>query len=166
MRRTRLIPALLVLALAATLAAPASAHRTDPIDYIHEIDHAVKDTNKLRRDRGLPAFPADRAYRELTDEAVLTETLRLWNKRFNRNLKKSFWWELALCESGGNWSMKNEYHGGLSFHPLTWKEYRSKLLPKYAYLATPAEQIRVARKVQADQGWEAWPACSLRIGLR
>lgn len=157
---------MLAIGIAATLAAPASAHRTDPLDHVHEIDHAVKDTNKLRGDRGLPAFRGDLAYRELTDEAALTETLRLWKKRFNRNLKKSFWWELALCESGGNWSMKNKYHGGLSFHPLTWKEYRSKRLPKYAYLATPAEQIRVARKVQADQGWEAWPTCSLRAGLR
>ncbi|MCC6224146.1 MAG: transglycosylase family protein [Thermoleophilia bacterium] len=166
MNRTRLTSALVALALAATLAAPASAHRTDPVDYVHEIEHAIRDTNNLREDRDLPAFQVDLSYQELTDAEALLETLRLWNRRFNQNLKKSFWWELALCESGGNWSMKNAYHGGLSFHPGTWAAYRSKRLPKYAYLATPAEQIRVARRVQADQGWEAWPACSARIGLR
>ena len=166
MRCTRLTSALLAVGVAAALAAPASAHRTDPLDLVHEIEHAIADTNNLREDRGLPGFPVDLTHQEATDEAVLLETLRLWNKRFNRNLKKSFWWELALCESDGNWSMKNEYHGGLSFHPRTWAAYRSKQLPKYAYLATPAEQIRVARKVKADQGWEAWPTCSLRAGLR
>ena len=58
------------------------------------------------------------------------------------------------------------YHGGFSFHPMTWRDYRPDGLPKRAFLATPAEQIRVARLVLEDQGWEAWPACSKRFGLR
>jgi hypothetical protein len=62
--------------------------------------------------------------------------------------------------------MKGAYQGGLSFHPGTWTAYRGKWLPKFAYQATPAEQIRVARKVLADQGWDAWPACSRKLGLR
>ncbi len=147
-------------------AAPAYGHRTDPPDLAHEIDHAIKDTNALRRDLGKPEFPVDLSYQESTDEAELAAMLELWQTRFDSALKKSFWWQLALCESGGNWQMKGSYQGGFSFHPLTWAEYRGKRLPKFAYQATPAEQIRVARKVVADQGWDAWPACSLELGLR
>jgi hypothetical protein len=32
--------------------------------------------------------------------------------------------------------------------------------------ASREEQIRVAKKVQASQGWGAWPACSSKLGLR
>lgn len=131
----------------------------------------VWDTNALRREADQPAFEVDLGYRELEDEAALQELLELWAARFEKALKKSYWWKLALCESGGDWEMKadyrgQEYHGGLSFHPQTWADYRSKGLPRFAYQATPGEQIRVARKVLADQGWEAWPACSAKLGLR
>jgi hypothetical protein len=128
--------------------------------------HAIKDTNKLRQDLGKPAFEVDSTLSASTDEALLLAELELWQKRFDNALKKSHWWGLALCESGGDWEMRGRYHGGLSFHPRTWAAYRGKWLPKFAYNATPAEQIRVARKVLADQGWEAWPACSLKLGLR
>jgi hypothetical protein len=153
----------LALGAAFALAPPASAHRGAGL--VHEIDHMVSDTNALRRELGKPPLEVDLAYRELTDDGALLEVLDLWSERFDRALKKSYWWDLCLCESGGDWQMKNEYHGGLSFHPLTWAEFRSRGLPKYAYLATPGEQIRVARRVLADQGWEAWPACARKLGL-
>ncbi|MFN8185480.1 MAG: transglycosylase family protein [Gaiellales bacterium] len=142
------------------------AHRSPELGIVHEIGHMIKDTNLLRADNGKPPFPTDDSYLAASDTEVLSGILDLWSERFDRQLKKSFWWPLALCESGGNWAMKGKYHGGFSFHPLTWKEYRSKRLPKYAWQATPGEQIRVARKVQAAQGWEAWPYCSKKIGLR
>jgi hypothetical protein len=133
---------------------------------VHEIDHLIWDTNALRREAGKPAFAADFAHRELTDEEALIAVYSFWAGRFDRALKRSYWWQLCLCESGGDWTMRNQYHGGLSFHPLTWAAYRPKGIPRYAYLATPGEQIRVARKVLADQGWDAWPTCSRRLGLR
>ncbi len=148
------------------VAAPAFGHRPDPPDLAHAIDHAIKDTNALRRDLGKPEFPIDLSYLASTNEAELAAVLELWQGRFDRALRKSFWWQLALCESGGDWQMKGRYQGGLSFHSDTWTAYRGKWLPKFAYQATPAEQIRVARKVLADQGWEAWPACSRKLGLR
>jgi Transglycosylase-like domain len=157
----------MVLCVAALVAAaPASGHRLDAPGLVHEIDHAVKDANALRRDLGKPEFPVDLSYREGTDQAELAATLELWQTRFDKALKKSFWWRLALCESGGDWEMKGRYQGGFSFHRRTWAEYRGKWLPKFAYQATPAEQIRVARRVLADQGWDAWPACSRKLGLR
>ncbi|MGH0053625.1 MAG: transglycosylase family protein, partial [Sphaerochaetaceae bacterium] len=38
--------------------------------------------------------------------------------------------------------------------------------PEAAYQATREQQILVGERVQAAQGWKAWPACSLKIGLR
>jgi hypothetical protein len=158
----------IALALATSLLATgvASAHRTDPIDLAHELDHLIEDTNALRRDLGKPEFRFDVAYVDGASDDALIALLQEWQARFDRALKNSFWWDLALCESGGNWSMRGQYHGGFSFHPRTWRDYRPDGLPKRAYLATPAEQIRVARLVLVDQGWEAWPACSKRLGLR
>ena len=155
-----------VLAASLLVAAPASAHRSDPLDLAHELDHLIQDTNALRRDLRKPEFVIDLAYQATSDEAALIALLQEWQARFDRVLKNSYWWDLALCESNGNWSMRGRYQGGFSFHPLTWRAYRLDGLPKRAYLATPAEQLRVARLVLEDQGWDAWPACSKRLGLR
>lgn len=75
------------------------------------------------------------------------------------------WDKLAKCESGGNWGINtgNGFGGGLQFTPSTWKAYGGK---GSSHNASKAEQIRVAKKVQAGQGWGAWPACSAKLGLR
>ena len=31
--------------------------------------------------------------------------------------------------------------------------------------ASREEQIAVAKKVQAEQGWDAWPTCSKKLGM-
>ena len=35
-----------------------------------------------------------------------------------------------------------------------------------AHNASRAEQIIVAEKVLAQQGWGAWPACTAKLGIR
>jgi LysM repeat protein len=77
----------------------------------------------------------------------------------------SVWDRLAQCESGGNWSINtgNGYSGGLQFSPGTWRANGGS---GSAHNASRAEQIRVAQRVLASQGWGAWPACSARLGLR
>jgi LysM repeat protein len=77
----------------------------------------------------------------------------------------SVWDRLAQCESGGNWSINtgNGYSGGLQFSPGTW---RANGGTGSAHNASRAEQIRVAERVRASQGWGAWPACSAKLGLR
>ncbi|MFF5793317.1 transglycosylase family protein [Paeniglutamicibacter sp. NPDC012692] len=74
------------------------------------------------------------------------------------------WDALAQCESGGNWSINtgNGFKGGLQFTNSTWKAYGGT---GSAHNASRAEQIRVAEKVKAGQGWGAWPACSAKLGL-
>ena len=78
------------------------------------------------------------------------------------------WDKVAACESGGNWSINtgNGYQGGLQFHPQTWAGHGGGEYAPSASQATREQQIAVAQRVQASQGWGAWPACSRKIGLR
>lgn len=78
------------------------------------------------------------------------------------------WDRLVQCEAGGNWGTNtgNGYHGGLQFHPNTYSSYRLPGYPQFAWQATRAQQIEVAKRVLAAQGWGAWPACSRKIGVR
>jgi uncharacterized protein YabE (DUF348 family) len=77
----------------------------------------------------------------------------------------SVWDKLAKCESGGNWSINtgNGYYGGLQFSLSTWRAYGGSGLPSNA---SRERQIAIAKKLQADAGWGAWPACSRKLGLR
>lgn len=79
----------------------------------------------------------------------------------------SDWDRLAECESGGNWAIDtgNGYHGGLQFHPQTWAGHGGTQYAPTANQATREQQIVVAERVLASQGWGAWPACSARLGL-
>jgi nucleoid-associated protein YgaU len=76
----------------------------------------------------------------------------------------STWDALAQCESGGNWATNtgNGFSGGLQFTPQTWAAYGGTGSPQGA---SRAQQIAVAEKVQAGQGWGAWPACAAKLGL-
>ena len=75
------------------------------------------------------------------------------------------WDKLAQCESTGNWSINtgNGFSGGLQFTPSTWRAFGGEGV---AHHASREEQIVVAERVLAKQGWGAWPACSRKLGLR
>lgn len=74
------------------------------------------------------------------------------------------WDALAQCESTGNWAINtgNGYYGGVQFSLSTWRAFGGSGLPSNA---SKAEQIRIAERVLATQGWGAWPACSAKLGL-
>ncbi|NLP38200.1 MAG: DUF348 domain-containing protein [Corynebacterium pollutisoli] len=80
----------------------------------------------------------------------------------------SVWDTLAQCESGGNWAINtgNGYQGGLQFSPSTWAAYGGTAYAPTANLATREQQIAIAEKTLAGQGWGAWPACTAKMGLR
>jgi hypothetical protein len=75
------------------------------------------------------------------------------------------WDQIAKCESGGKWntSTGNGFSGGLQFTPSTWRAYGGK---GNAASASREEQIRVAERVLAGQGWGAWPVCSKKAGAK
>ena len=76
----------------------------------------------------------------------------------------SVWDRIAQCESGGNWATNtgNGYYGGLQFSLSTWRAYGGSGLPSDASRET---QIAIAERVQAAQGWGAWPVCSREAGV-
>jgi len=76
----------------------------------------------------------------------------------------STWDALAQCESSGNWAINtgNGFAGGLQFTPSTWAAYGGT---GSAANASREQQIAVAERVQAAQGWGAWPSCSAKLGL-
>jgi hypothetical protein len=82
-------------------------------------------------------------------------TLRTWNR-------------LAQCESSGRWHINtgNGYYGGLQISPSTWRAYGGRHFASLPHRATKSEQIRIGERIKRGQGWRAWPACSLRLGLR
>ncbi|UKA55395.1 LysM peptidoglycan-binding domain-containing protein [Arthrobacter sp. FW305-BF8] len=107
------------------------------------------------------------ARRGVTLAAVSAATLALSATAANAaapTASASTWDALAQCESGGNWSTNtgNGFSGGLQFTPQTWAAFGGTGSPQGA---SRAQQIAVAEKVQATQGWGAWPACSAKLGL-
>jgi LysM repeat protein len=77
----------------------------------------------------------------------------------------SVWDRLAQCESTGNWSINtgNGFYGGLQFTLSSWRAVGGS---GYPHQASKAEQIARAERLLDLQGWNAWPACSAKLGLR
>ncbi|MDD7969453.1 transglycosylase family protein [Actinomycetospora lemnae] len=78
------------------------------------------------------------------------------------------WDRLAMCESTQNWEADtgNGFKGGLQFTESTWEEFGGERYATSPDEASREEQIRVAKKVQDEQGWNAWPTCSEKLGLQ
>ena len=70
----------------------------------------------------------------------------------------STWDAVAQCESSGNWAINtgNGFYGGLQFTQSTWQAYGGQLYAPRADLATREQQIAVAERTLAGQGWAAW----------
>jgi hypothetical protein len=79
----------------------------------------------------------------------------------------STWDRLARCESTNNWDADtgNGFKGGLQFTQSTWKAFGGRKYASSPDEASREEQIAVAKKVQAEQGWDAWPTCSKKLGM-
>ena len=77
----------------------------------------------------------------------------------------STWDALAQCESGGNWAINtgNGYYGGLQFNLGTWRAYGGT---GYPHENSRETQIAVATRLHAERGFNPWPACADKLGLR
>ena len=80
----------------------------------------------------------------------------------------SVWDRVATCESHNNWSTHtaNGFSGGLQFADGTWRSFGGTAYAPHAWQASREAQIAVAERVLASSGWNAWPACSRKLGLR
>jgi hypothetical protein len=81
---------------------------------------------------------------------------------------RSVWDAVARCESGGRWNIAtgNGYYGGVQMDMTFWRRHGGMAYASRPDYATREQQIAVAERGLAVQGWGAWPACSRRIGLR
>ncbi|MEE4024337.1 transglycosylase family protein [Gordonia sp. PKS22-38] len=111
--------------------------------------------------------------REKINSEVLTEpvaaTVRIGTKPGAPFVPHgSVWDSLAQCEATGNWAINtgNGFYGGVQFDQNTWERWGGTEYAPRADLATREEQIAIAKKTQAAQGWGAWPSCSSKLGLR
>lgn len=75
------------------------------------------------------------------------------------------WDRLAKCESGGNWKIntRNGYYGGLQFSAGTWRSVGGTGLP---HQHSREEQIKRGKILQQRAGWDQWPSCTRKLGLR
>ncbi|MDP9183028.1 MAG: transglycosylase family protein [Actinomycetota bacterium] len=71
---------------------------------------------------------------------------------------------LRQCESGGNYRTNtgNGYYGAYQFDTRTWHGLGYN---GYPHQASPATQDQAAHELQADRGWQPWPACARKLGL-
>ena len=78
----------------------------------------------------------------------------------------SVWDRVAQCESSGNWNIStgNGFFGGLQFTSSTWRAFGGAQFAGSANQASREQQIIVAERVLAGQGWGAWPVCSRKAG--
>ncbi|HEY8700735.1 MAG TPA: transglycosylase family protein [Arthrobacter sp.] len=104
------------------------------------------------------------ARRGVTLAAVSVAGLALSATAASAATSTSTWDSLAQCESGGNWATNtgNGYTGGLQFSDSTWAAYGGT---GSAANASRDQQIAIAEKIQASQGWGAWPSCASQLGL-
>lgn len=77
------------------------------------------------------------------------------------------WEAMVACEATGNWAANtgNGFHGGLQFNPGTWSSHGGGDFAATADLATAIQQMEVANRILAAQGWSAWPHCSNTAGV-
>ncbi|MBN9734722.1 MULTISPECIES: transglycosylase family protein [unclassified Pseudonocardia] len=82
--------------------------------------------------------------------------------------KTATWDKLAHCESTSDWQADtgNGFKGGLQFTPTTWKSFGGTEFASSPEQASKSQQIEVAKKVQDEQGWKAWPSCTKKLGWR
>lgn len=73
-------------------------------------------------------------------------------------------YRLRVCESGNNYRINtgNGFYGAYQFDRQTWTGLG---FPGRADQAPPATQDAAAAKLQAQRGWQPWPACSRKLGL-
>ena len=66
------------------------------------------------------------------------------------------WEKVAQCEQGGNWHVRGPiYSGGLGITEVNWMAYGGWIYGA-EYAATPAEQVAIAIKIQALNGYAGY----------
>ncbi|MEA2703689.1 MAG: resuscitation-promoting factor RpfA [Actinomycetota bacterium] len=75
------------------------------------------------------------------------------------------WGQLRECEASGDYGLNDGsgYYGAYQFDLSTWQGLGYDGYPNEA---SAAVQDEAARQLQSQRGWQPWPACSRKLGLR
>lgn len=75
------------------------------------------------------------------------------------------WAGLRECEASGDYGLNDGsgYYGAYQFDLGTWQELG---YDGYPHQASAGTQDEAARLLQSQRGWQPWPACSRKLGLR
>lgn len=178
--------------VSASQAAPATVETVDPGDTLSAIAGAHQTTYVRLFDANVHIadpdviHPGDQIRIPTPDEQVASRALPatqpvvtqpVASSASTSAVKQSYpsvaasgdvWDRLARCEAGGNWAINtgNGYYGGLQFTAGTWARHGGGAYAARADLASREQQIDIAQRVLATQGWGAWPACTAKLGLR
>lgn len=128
------------------------------------VSAGVKGSN--REDVTLVYADGELRERIVREREVLAEPVKQVEKRgTQKNPVSGVWAALARCESGGNPRANNggKYFGLYQFSLSTWRSVGGAGNPMDA---SPAEQTKRAKILQAKAGWGQWPSCSRKIGVR
>jgi resuscitation-promoting factor RpfB len=161
-----------------TLSAIAQAYQTTYVR-IFDANEAVANPDVIHpgqqlriphQDEQLASRPLPSAQVAVVQPAVATAPTPAAAKKSYASIAASgdVWDRLARCEASGNWSINtgNGFYGGLQFTAGTWTNHGGGVYAPRADLASREQQIDIAQRVLATQGWGAWPACSAKLGLR
>jgi hypothetical protein len=97
----------------------------------------------------------------VTAATVLAGLVLAWPAKADPSA--SAWARLRACESGGDYHRQHGlYTGAYQFDLRTWRALGGRGLP---YLASPAEQDRLALALWRKRGWQPWHACAHKLGL-
>jgi Transglycosylase-like domain len=77
------------------------------------------------------------------------------------------WNCIAEHESGDNWHLNDGsgFYGGLQFMQSTWESAGGLRFAPRADLATPMQQVEIARSWLAKTSWNQWPQTSRMCGV-
>lgn len=151
------------------------------LDVTEAIDHEVQEISSANLDIGTSQVQQagvngkrEATYRVHYKNGVEISRLLLASKVLQPAVTKivlvgtripsDIWYKLRVCESGGYYGMNsgNGYYGAYQFGMNTWT---SLGYSGYPHQASPATQDEAARRLQARDGWGAWPSCASSLGL-
>lgn len=144
----------------AELVASALAHRPDGMSAAEWKAEFTRFVHRIAYKRALDYMAAlARQARERAAAAAAARAGDEW--------RRWPWAPLAACESTSRWHLNiGSFDGGLQFSPRTWTAFGGGRYAPYAWQATEQQQVNIAKKVLASQGWRAWPVCSHKLHLR
>jgi hypothetical protein len=115
------------------IATPAAADRPETKQTNREVPTTTIETKELTRQAVSELLPPPAIPAGVTQEDMIK------------------WQKVAICEQGGNWRVQGPiFSGGLGFRNYVWLAYGGGQYAPNAGLATPQQQVAIAKKINGN----------------